>query len=87
MKSKFSNLTQKMHIVRSLKFRIFVIILAVGIIPTAFLRVAILQNYEQRAVSARTSDVQNQIKILANHLITYNYLSDTSSEVDRKSVV
>lgn len=81
VKSKLSNLIQKMHIVRSLKFRIFMIILAVGIIPTAFLRAAILQNYEQRAVSVRTSDVQNQIKILANHLITYNYLSDTSSEV------
>lgn len=57
------------------------IILAVGIIPTVFLRVAILQNYEQRAVSVRISDVQNQIKILANHLITYNYLTDTTSEV------
>lgn len=81
MKTKLSDLTQKVHIVRSLKFRIFMIILAVGIIPTVFLRVAILQNYEQRAVSVRISDVQNQIKILANHLITYNYLTDTTSEV------
>ena len=29
----------------------------------------------------RQSDVQNQLKIIANHLITYNYLQDTSSEV------
>lgn len=46
-----------------------------------FLRYGILQNYEQRAVSVRTSDVQSQFMILANHLITYNYLIDNSSEV------
>ena len=40
-----------------------------------------MQNYEDRAVEVRQSDVQNQLKIIANHLITYNYLQDTSSEV------
>ena len=41
----------------------------------------ILQNYEARAISVRTSEVQAQLKIIANHLITYNYLQDTSSPV------
>lgn len=63
-----------------MKLRIFLIILAVGIIPSAIMHFAILNNYEERAVSLRTSDVQNQCKILANHLITYNYLLNTSSE-------
>lgn len=81
LKETWNQLWKKLHIFRSLKHRIFIIILLVGIIPTAFLRMAILQNYEQRAVSVRTSDVQNQFKVLANHLITYHYLSDTSSEV------
>ena len=45
------------------------------------MRYAILHNYEQRAVSVRTSDVQNQMKIIADHLITYNYLNDPSSKV------
>lgn len=45
------------------------------------MRFAILNNYEQRAVSVRTSDVQNQMKIIADHLITYNYLNDPSSKV------
>lgn len=71
----------KIRLLRSLKLRIFVIILAVGIVPSAIMHFAILNNYEERAVSLRTSDVQNQCKILANHLITYNYLLDTSSEV------
>ncbi|MBO5209917.1 MAG: two-component sensor histidine kinase [Lachnospiraceae bacterium] len=66
---------------RSLKVRIFLIVFIVGLIPSIIVRQAILQNYEERAVSLRTSDVQTQLKILANHLITYHYLQDTSSEV------
>jgi len=66
---------------RSLKFRIFCIILLVGLIPGMILHYGILQNYEQRAISVKTSEVQTQFKILANHLITYNYLTDTNSEV------
>lgn len=53
----------------------------VGLIPCIFMRYAILENYEHRAVSVRTSDVQAQLRILANHLIAYRYLQDTSSEV------
>jgi signal transduction histidine kinase len=45
------------------------------------MRYAILQNYEQRAVNVKISDVSTQLRILANHLITYHYLQDTSSEV------
>ncbi|MCI9065652.1 MAG: two-component sensor histidine kinase [Lachnospiraceae bacterium] len=45
------------------------------------MRYAILQNYERRAVNIRTSDISTQVRILANHLITYHYLGDTSSEV------
>lgn len=65
---------------RSLRFRIFLIICLVGIIPSFILRAVILQNYETRAVSVRTSEIQNQCLILANHLVTNNYLDDTSSE-------
>ena len=80
----FSRVRQRLaksRIVRSLRFRIFLIICLVGIIPSSFLRMAILKNYETRAVSVRTSEIQNQCTILANHLVTYNYLSDTTSEV------
>ncbi|MBR4759072.1 MAG: HAMP domain-containing histidine kinase [Lachnospiraceae bacterium] len=61
--------------------RIFIIILLVGILPTAALRRTILTSYTKRAVEVRTTDIQNQCKILANHLINYNYLTDSSSEV------
>lgn len=76
-----NNKLHKMKIFRSLKVRIFLIMLIVGLIPCFVMRYAILQNYEQRAVNVRTSDISTQLRILANHLITYAYLRDTSSEV------
>lgn len=71
----------KIIFLRSLKTRIFLILLIVGLIPCVSMRYAILQNYEQRAVNVRTSDITTQLRILANHLITYHYLQDTSHEV------
>ena len=72
---------RKLKILRSLKVRLFLILFIVGLIPCIFMRYAILENYEHRAVSVRTSDVQTQLRILANHLIAYRYLQGTSSEV------
>lgn len=81
MEIKLRNLFGQLKILRSLKARIFVIVFLIGIIPSIIMRYGIVQNYEDRAVSLRTSDVQNQLRIIANHLITYSYLQDTSSEV------
>lgn len=72
---------KKLEYLRSLKVRIFLIVFIIGLIPCIAMRYAIVQNYEQRAVSVRTSDVQTQLKILANHLVTYRYLQNPSSEV------
>ncbi|MCM1039635.1 MAG: ATP-binding protein [Roseburia sp.] len=72
---------RKISFLRSLKLRIFAIVFIVGLIPCTLVEKAIVKNYEQRAVNVRISDVQAQLKILANHLITYRYLQDNSSEV------
>lgn len=66
---------------KSLKTRIFVIILLAGIVPGIVMRYGIIDNYETRAISVKSQEAQNQLKILANHLITTGYLKDTSSEV------
>lgn len=66
---------------RSLKLRLFILIFIVGTIPSLIVYQSILSGYEKRAVAVRTSDVQTQLTILANHLLTYNYLSDPSSDV------
>lgn len=66
---------------RSFLVRIFVIIVLVGSLPSLFLRYGILATYTERAISLRISDVQTQGRILANHLLNYNYLQDSTSEV------
>lgn len=64
---------------RSLRTRIFVIVLAVGIIPSIWMRYGIVDNYENRAVDQRVATVQNQLKIIANHLVNNNYLTNYRS--------
>lgn len=81
MRNKIKEIWDRLHIMHSLKVRIFLIILLAGIIPSTCIRYGILKSYEERAVYQRQTVVQNQLKILANHLITYNYLQDTSSGV------
>lgn len=81
MAERIKNILKKLKIWRSLKARLFIIIFLMGMIPSIFMHVGILENYENRAIDVRTSDVQTQLRIIANHLITYNYLQDTSSEV------
>lgn len=81
MREKIKKLFFQLKIWRSLKVRLFIIIFLMGLIPGLIIRASILNSYEDRAVAVRKSDVQNQLKIIANHLITYNYMQDTSSEV------
>lgn len=66
---------------RSLKTRIFCIIMAAGIVPCVVLHVGILERYLNNTIATRTNEVQTQVKIIADHLITYNYMLDNSSDV------
>lgn len=60
---------------RSLQARIFLIVLVMGILPCVVMRYGILNNYEQLAVQHRVSNVQNQLMVVGNHLISNNYFN------------
>ena len=64
---------------KSLKFRIFLLIILFGIAPTFLLRAGILSAYETRAVDTRTVDITSQAKLLATQIVANNYLLDTSA--------
>lgn len=81
MWKKIKEQINKIPMIRSLRVRIFLLLMVMGMIPGFITRTALLQNYEERAVNVKISEVSNQFKIIANHLLTYNYLQDTSSEV------
>ncbi len=81
MLQKLKGMFSQLRTLHSLRARLFIIMLVVGIIPSVVISNGIVNNYEDRAITLRTNTVQTQLKILANHLITYNYLQDNSSEV------
>lgn len=81
MRLRFKKFYGRFSFFRSLRARLFLIFLVVGIVPSIMMRYGIMENYEEHAIALRTTTVQTQLKILANHLITYNYLQDNSSEM------
>ncbi len=81
MKELLSNL-KSVILLRSLRARIFVIILVIGIVPCILVRVAIVSNYESRALETKVSTVQNQLTITANHLVANKYISALTGRAD-----
>ncbi|MCI8389799.1 MAG: two-component sensor histidine kinase [Roseburia sp.] len=71
--AKFKRLTD---FLKSLKFRLMLIGILLGVIPGVLLRAGMLGSYESRAVSLRTSEILSQAKVLANQIISYDYLNN-----------
>ena len=71
---------KKLLSLRSLQARIFIIILVVGFLPSVLMRYGLLENYEERAVAQRVSGIQNQLKIIGNHLLSNNYFHSNPAE-------
>lgn len=66
---------------RSLKWRLILLFLLIGIIPGVLLRAGMLGSYENRAVSIRTSEILSQAKILANQIVSNDYLNNADASV------
>ena len=66
---------------KSLRFRIVVLLILVSSIPCFAIKETILQKYEDRGVAWRTAEIQNQCLILCNQLSATNYLKEPISEV------
>lgn len=61
--------------IRSLKFRLILLILIIAVVPGLILSIGILYSYESRAVTIRESEILSQAKILANQIATSEYMS------------
>ena len=82
MREKFGRLREKLSFLKSLRVIFFIIIFLVGAIPCTLLQNAILRDYEARAVEVRVEQVKGQMRSLANHLISSNYLVNQESGQD-----
>lgn len=78
---KIHSLLHRYPFFRSIRMRVFLVIFLAGLIPCMIIRWSILASYETRVVSFRTSEAETELRVLANHLLTYGYLQNPSSPI------
>ena len=66
---------------KSLRFRIMVLLVIIGIVPCLIIEKVIVNSYENRAVEWKKMNVKNQCDILGNQLMKEGYLEYQQSEV------
>ena len=71
---------KKNRFFKSLRFRILIILVILGIVPSVIVTRMMIGNYEKQAVAVRAGAVSSQCSILCNQIIKENYLNDPSSE-------
>ncbi len=71
---------KKKRFFKSLRFRILIILVILGIVPSVIVTQMMLSNYEKQAITARTGTINTQCSILCDQIIKENYLNDSSSE-------
>ena len=57
--ARIKNELNKISVLKSLRFRLTVIIMTVGLVCCLIMRFGIMESYFNRAVEVRTGDVQN----------------------------
>ena len=65
---------------KSLNFRLFVTFFVLGWIPALIVSNVFLNAYYERAIAVRTTDVQNQCKIISNQIVSSDYLNSNTSD-------
>ena len=67
---------KKTKFFKSLRFRIMVILVILGIVPGIIVTQLMIGNYKQQAIEVRTGEIRTQCVILCNQIIKENYLND-----------
>lgn len=71
---------------KSLRFRIMVLLVVIGILPCLITERFIVRSYEKQAVEMRKINVKNQCDILGNQLMKEGYLKYQQSEIINKEL-
>lgn len=76
MLTKLKLFYRRSKLLSSFRSRIFILLFLFGLVPCLILPRAIVASYEARAVDQRISDAGTQMRVLANHLIKYDFFSN-----------
>ena len=63
---------------KSLRFRIFLSVLSIGLLPGVIIVSLFMRFYERRALAADTASITNQAQLLSTQIVTGGYLNDPS---------
>ena len=75
---RYGNKKENQNFFKSLRFRILVILVILGIVPGIIATQLMIGNYKQQAIEVRTGEIRTQCAILCNQIIKENYLNDPS---------
>ena len=64
----------KLSFLKSLRFRVMVLLVIIGILPCIIAESVIVSSYENRAVELKNISVKNQCDILGKQLMKEEYL-------------
>jgi hypothetical protein len=77
----FKNLIGKLRkLLKSMRFRIFIVMILCGIIPIRLLETTILKPIENEMVNSKMDRLLSQCNILRNHIISENYIELIQSD-------
>lgn len=65
---------------RSLNFRIMVFLFLFSVLSAVFMAEIFLVSYEKQSMTQLANDVKNQCQILANQVVSADYLQNNSNE-------
>ena len=71
---------KKPSFLKSLRFRILIILVILGIVPSVIVAHVMVAAYESKAVAVRKQTVEKQCEILCNRFIKGNYMNDSRSQ-------
>ena len=71
---------------KSLRFRILVILVILGIVPSVIITQMMIRNYENQAMSVRAANASSQCSMLCDQIIKENYLNEIGRASCRERV-
>ena len=73
------------RLLKSLKLRIFIVMMVIGILPCLAVGACVLLNYERRAVFEKTVDTTNRCRAMANHIVEIGFSTESgNSEISEE---
>lgn len=66
--------------IKSLKFRMIVVVILIAIVPAILVSAGILNSYKNRAIAIRTSEVLGQARIITNQIVKSEYMTNEQAD-------